>query len=157
MAAAKGGGEGLRAGGVFAEVYFGLFDGLPSLCELGEASPGGVDVAVVADCLREVGGAAGDERHRGGGRVGVGVAVLFEKAEGDAGVRQEAHAARRGVEFASRNLAEDIAVDGREKHRAAVVRAGEVNDFGNGFHHELLRGWDFNTKATTKRNEHKGY
>ena len=136
--------EAARALGVVAEVQLGTLHGTPRARELREAAPGGVDVLIVADRLREVGGAAGDERELPGVGVEVGVLVLAEEAGRHAGVEQQAEAAGRGAQLARERVAvrgaallgerlEHAQVERGEQHGAAVERAREVHDLGNRF------------------------
>ena len=83
-------GEPPRPGGVIAEVELRRLDGFARADKLREASPGRIDVLVVADGLGEIGGAAGHERELACLRVEVGLLLLAEKPLGDAGVEEEA-------------------------------------------------------------------
>ncbi len=123
-------------------MQLGTLHGTPRARELRETSPRGVDVLVVADCLREVGGTAGDERELPGLGVEVGILVLAEDPCGHAGVEQQAEAAGRGAQFARERVAvcgaalfgkrlEHAEVERGEQHGAAVERAREVHDLGN--------------------------
>ena len=143
--------ERLGARRIAAEMQFRGFDGAARRDEFGEAPPCGIHVAVVADCLREVGGRAG---HEGEGRgLGVGIAAgrrFLQKPARDAGVQQEARPARRraerggdGVRAGSGGFfkgGEYAGVESREEHGARIERAREIDDFVYGFcrHGEML-------------------
>ena len=127
-------GKRLCARCVFAEVDFGLLHGPAGLGKFRELPPRGIHVAVVANRLREVRGTAWYQGHLAGGRVEVLPIAFFEKPLGDAGVREKPHAAAPRVKRSRLDLLEHAAVDGGEKHGAAVVGAREIDYFLYGFH-----------------------
>jgi len=132
--------EGARAVGVVAEVLGGALGGLTGAGQFGQRAPGGVDVAVVADGAAQIAGPAGHEERRSVGRVAVDVAVLGQQFQCDAGVQQQAGAARVKAEPLGERVAvggaalgqrgEDAEVRRSEKDAGVVERAGHADDAG---------------------------
>ncbi len=112
----------------------GLLHGAAGLGKFCELAPRRVHVAVVADRLREICGTSRYQRHLAGGGVEVFSLALFKKSFRDAGVREKPHAAAPRVKRSRLDLLEHAAVDGGEKHGAAVVGAREIDYFLYGFH-----------------------
>ena len=143
-AATHGEGEAACPLGIVAQVQLRGLDRLARAGEVREASPGRIDVLVVADRLREIGGAARHKCHLARLGVEVGVFLLAEQTLRDTGVQKQAQPARRSARLMRerREVArptkvgkslEDPDIKRGEKHGTAVEGTCKVDDFGNGF------------------------